>query len=276
MSNDRALILRTKVEKIEKELEKSAPKILKALPPQLGMTPEQFNRAAFTAITGNNKVIECVPGTIVRSVIESAELGLTLQKSLGQAFIVPYRVKGVYVAQLQVGYRGYVSLFYRSGIIDQVFADVVIEGEEFEYFVGAHGPQISHKPPLDRATPTRQNVVASYAMVRVRGSEYPVVRVTSKQQIEEARAHNQAIKKGFDSPAWEEHYDEMAMKTAILRVRKFLPADAMKWTSRAEEIDADLIDLGDLPATPDAPHSDELEGALASEEVREAEVVDAE
>ncbi|WP_256013195.1 recombinase RecT [Desertivirga xinjiangensis] len=68
---------------------------------------------------------ECNPNSVVFEALKAASLKLPVNKSLGFAYIVAY--KGV--PTMQIGYKGYIQLAYRTGQYSIINADVVYEGE---------------------------------------------------------------------------------------------------------------------------------------------------
>ena len=72
-------------------------------------------------------------------------LGLEPNTPLGQAYLIPYTVKGVPTVQFQIGYKGLIDLAYRSGEIESIQAHVVYENDSFDFNYGLE-PKLMHKP----------------------------------------------------------------------------------------------------------------------------------
>ena len=79
------------------------------------MTPERFTRMVFTALASNPQLNDCTPDSFLGAMMTAAQLGVEPNTALGQAYIIPYRNKGVLEAQFQLGYKGLIDLAYRSG-----------------------------------------------------------------------------------------------------------------------------------------------------------------
>ena len=77
------------------------PAIKKALPEVI--TPERFTRMAMTAISMNPKLQECTPQSFMGALMNAAQLGLEPNTPLGQAYLIPFKNKGVMEAQFQLG-----------------------------------------------------------------------------------------------------------------------------------------------------------------------------
>lgn len=70
-----------------------------------------------TALVANDAALQnCQPLTVMFAALKATALNLPLDKSLGMAFVIPYRdnKNGTQVAQFQLGYKGYKQLALRS------------------------------------------------------------------------------------------------------------------------------------------------------------------
>ena len=56
------------------------------------------------------KLLECTPETLLNSCMTMASLKLMPSGVSGEAFVLPYKNKGVMEAQFQLGYQGLVTL----------------------------------------------------------------------------------------------------------------------------------------------------------------------
>lgn len=71
-----------------------------------------------TALVANDvNLQDCAPATIVFAALKATALNLPLDKSLGMAFVIPYKNNktGMSAAQFQLGYKGVKQLALRSG-----------------------------------------------------------------------------------------------------------------------------------------------------------------
>ena len=189
------------------------PQIGKALPTVL--TPERFTRIVLTALSSNRQLQECTPPSFLGAMMQAAQLGLEPNTPLGQAYLIPYRNHGQLECQFQIGYKGLLALFYRSGGKD-LQAHEVHENDTFEYELGLE-PKLRHVPALTNSGP----VILYYAVYHTKdgGSGFAVM------SMDDIKAHmhqfSKAAGKGF-SP-WSTNFDEMAKKTVIKKVLKYAP-----------------------------------------------------
>lgn len=190
------------------------PEIKKALPNVI--TPERFTRMALTAVSVNPKLAECTPRSFMGALMNAAQLGLEPNTPLGQAYLIPFKNKGVMEVQFQIGYKGLIDLAYRSGEFLSIYAKEVYENDEFEYEFGLE-PKLIHKP----ATSNRGEVIAYYAVFKLVNGGFGF-EVMSKDDI---IAHAKKYSQNYDSKysPWTNNFDEMAKKTVLKKVLKYAP-----------------------------------------------------
>ena len=169
------------------------------------------NSGAFVAsiidlYASDNYLQQCDPGKVVAEALKAATLKLPINKSLGFAYIVPYRDKGVQAPQFQIGYKGYIQLAMRTGQYKYLNAGVVYEGElkgkdKLTGIIDLSGEKISDK------------IVGYFAYMELINGFAKSVYWT----IEEVTAHAKKFSKSYNSQssAWKTNFDSMAIKTVI-------------------------------------------------------------
>ena len=111
--------------------------------------------------------------------------------ALGHAYLIPYGKE----VQLITGYKGLITLAYRSAEVSHISANVVYEKDIFECVLGTID-KIHHVPFLggDRGAP-----IAVYAVAHFKGREnYPAIEVLSPKDV--AAAHAAHIPLPFHAP----------------------------------------------------------------------------
>jgi len=181
-------------------------------------------QVAYTAANKNPALMRCTPASIIASVVEAAQLGLSVDGVLGHSYLVPYSGR----ATLQVGYRGMIHMAYKSGSVERITADVVYEGDMFDYQEGT-GAFLHHRRPLDAEEDGR--TIGAFALCRLKGASSDLFRVLPLRQIER---HRKRSKSGNTGP-WKTDYDAMAMKTAIRMLAKLLPAESLQRVAAGDE-----------------------------------------
>lgn len=188
--------------------------ITKALPSVI--TGERFTRMLLTAMSTNPELQKCKPESFLGAMMQAAQLGVEPNTPLGQAYLIPYRNKGVLECQFQLGYKGLIDLVYRSGEVNIVQAHVVYENDEFEYELGLE-PKLKHVPAKSK----RGNPIYYYAMFKTKNGGYGFNVMSIDDVKEHAKKYSQSASSNY-SP-WTRNFDEMAKKTVLKQCLKYAP-----------------------------------------------------
>lgn len=190
------------------------PQIEAALPSVL--TGERFSRMILSAMSTTPQLAACTPQSFLGAMMQAAQLGVEPNTPLGQAYLIPFRNKGVLECQFQLGYKGLIDLAYRSGAVKDIQAHEVYENDTFEYELGLT-PILKHKPAMKN----RGEVIAYYAIYHTKDGGYGF-EVMSKEDIQK---HAEGYSKSYESThsPWTNNFDEMAKKTVIKKCLKYAP-----------------------------------------------------
>ena len=195
------------IKSMEGEIKKALPSVI---------TPERFTRMVLSALSVNPKLAACTPKSFLGAMMSAAQLGLEPNTPLGQAYLIPYKNKGVDEVQFQIGYKGLIDLAYRSGEVELVQSHIVYENDTFECEYGLE-PKLVHKPAdSDRGEP-----IKVYAMFKTKSGGYGFEVMSMDDVRRHAEKYSQAYKTGF-SP-WKTNFEEMAKKTCLKKVLKYAP-----------------------------------------------------
>ncbi len=195
--------------------------ITRALPKH--MTADRMARIALTEFRKTPALMKCDPATLFGAVIQCSQLGLEPGGTMGHAYLIPFenRKRGTTDVQFIIGYRGMLDLARRSGQIVSISAREVCANDQFNYRYGID-ETIEHIP----AEGQRGELTHVYSVAKLKdgGVQFEVL---SRAQIEDIRNASQGYKTAVkfnrtDSP-WISHFTEMAKKTAIRRLFKYLP-----------------------------------------------------
>jgi recombination protein RecT len=178
--------------------------------------PERMARIAITALTRTPKLAECTQASFFECLLSLSQWGL--EPDGRRAHLIPYGNK----CTLIVDYKGYVELAYRSGFVKNIHADVVREGDIFEYASGRILNHVPHFLRRDEDKPAQSGkVYAAYCVVELTG-ETVKSEVLSFDEVEAIRKRSRA---GSNGP-WVTDWSEMAKKTAFRRASKWIPLSA--------------------------------------------------
>ena len=185
--------------------------IAQALPRH--MTPDRMIQMATTIIAKNPKIAECTAASLMGAVMQASLLGFQPIEALGECYFVPYAGK----VQFQVGYKGYISLARRSDQIKMIYAEVVHEGDDFEYELGLE-PKLHHVPGLDNEGNKMTHV---YAVAHYTNGGYSFM-VLTRNTVERLRMRN-PMQSSKATGAWATDYEAMAKAKAIKQLSKYMP-----------------------------------------------------
>lgn len=183
------------------------------------LTPERMARIAYTAISTNPKLRECNPMSLANAVITASQIGLEIGGPLGMAHLVPFGKE----ATLIIGYKGFMDLAYRSGIVSHFSPHPVYENDHFLYSYGLN-PKLEHRPTDGERGPLKY----AYAVCHYKGGGYDF-EVVNKADIEATKrssaGYKSAIKHNKKDNPWIDPDQEWTMwvKTAIRRLAKRIP-----------------------------------------------------
>lgn len=176
-----------------------------------GILTFQYARAALeTELRNNPKLRECDPAKVLGAFAYGLQLGL-VPGPLDLIHLVPFGSDVVFL----VGYRGYVELAYRSGLVKDISATLVYQGDNFKV-KGGTSPKIEH----EIAARGEREIEAAYAVAHLKTGG-TVFRVIYEEDWTRARKASQLGAKG--KGPWADDFPAMVRKTAIRRLESLLP-----------------------------------------------------
>ncbi len=209
---------------------------------RVGITPDRIVRAVFTAAQKNPEILRCELETLYKAVLLAAQAGLMPDGVTQQAHLIPRMnrkrkdpagkpLPEALECNLQIGYRGYLTLCRRSGDVDVIKATLVRAGDRFKVERGTED-RITHEPLEDVLGPdgkprpiTHVYAVATFKSGHKDFEDMPI------SEVEQLR-----IRANANGPAWETDYGEMVKKTVLRRLCKRLPQS--EDAARLLELDA--------------------------------------
>jgi recombination protein RecT len=191
----------------------------------LHMKPEAFIRVVINQLNLNPKLGLCTPASFVGSILSLAAIGL--EPDGYRAHLIPYGN----ICKYQLDYKGIVELVMRSGQVSHVSADVVREGDVFQWSKGRlvdHVPWVARR---DKDKPENPGpVFLVYALACFKdGSER--AELMSEEDVLAVRDGSEGWKaftsKKIQDSAWNPVFPhkafEMYKKTVFKRLSKWLP-----------------------------------------------------
>lgn len=191
-------------------------------------------------IQRNPKLLECEPHSLVNAYMTMAQLGFMPSSVSGEGYVLPYNNKkkignewkSVMEAQFQVGYQGFVTLFYQAGV-SKISSEIVRKNDKFMYVNG----ELRHEIDLTLSNKERGEEIGAYVRVTFRGEVS-----TRYMNMKDIIAHASKFSKSYDpegkySP-WNPENDperNMARKTVLKQMAKYLPKNEI--INKAIEVD---------------------------------------
>ena len=211
-NNDKKGLMMANQKTVMGLLEQMKGEIARCLPSHL--TPDRMARIAMTELRKTPKLQECDPMSFIAAIMQASQLGLE-PGIMGSCYLILFfnSKLGKMECTFMPGYRGFLDLARRSGQIKSLVARAVYENDVFEYEYGLE-ERVTHKPAMDE----RGELKAVYAVALLKdgGHQFEVM---SKREIEAVRQKSQ----GKNAGPWTEYYDEMARKTVVRKLFKWLP-----------------------------------------------------
>jgi recombination protein RecT len=218
---------------------------------ELGMDLVQIKKEvsfALQHISRNAKLKDCTVESKIASVINIANIGLTLNPVSKEAYLIPRysRVINGMECTLEPSYVGLVKLLTDAGSVKSMVANVVYGNDKFEIDLADNQTPVRHKPELTHSK--RGVVLGCYALATLPDGTRQVEWMDLEQLylIRDRSETYAAYKEGkIKSCTWVSDETEMIRKTLVKRIFKYLPR-----TERMEQIDNAIhVDNVDYMAT---------------------------
>ncbi len=208
------------------------------------LSPDRITKIVFNSVMKTPRLMDCSMESIFRCVLQSAELGLEPGGATNQAYLVPYSN----TCTLIPSYQGLIELAFRSDQISTIRANVVYQGDKFDYEEGLI-PLLKHVPAWDAVRDPKM-ITHAYCVVKMKDGGV-LFDVMTRGEVDAIRSRSKASGSG----PWTTDFAEMAKKTVTRRCLKYAPKSVEMQKAFAV---SDAVDTGD-----DAPLMEfDFEGEL--------------
>jgi len=176
----------------------------------------RFMSAVAHCIQTTPKLLDCTRESLMGAFMTAASLNLYPGGNGGDCYILPYRSKAGTQAQFQIGYRGFKTLAYRSGIL-RCGTEVVYANDKFSQELGTI-QKLIHIP----ATGERGDAIGAYAWSEVTQGNI-VFKYMTRDQVMEIKKTSKS--KDSQYSPWNANDPEkwMWQKTSFKQLAKLLP-----------------------------------------------------
>ena len=223
---------------------------------------DKFMNTVVGAVQSNPDLLKCDKASIYAACQKAAQDGLLLDGR--EAALVKFGPACQYMPMV----NGVLKKMRNSGEISTISAQTVHENDAFS-FNPAMEDAPNHKPDWFG---NRGKMIGVYAIAKMKDGG-TVVEIMNQEQLDKVRSVSRAgnDKDGNPMGIWKKWPDEMAKKSVLRRISKYLPssADAQQMFTH----DNENYDLSENPTTPEKPVPDKKKKTRAAE-IIEAEVID--
>jgi recombination protein RecT len=219
------------------------------------MTPEAMFRMATMACARQPLLYRCTLASILRSLIDAATLRVRPGGLNGRGYLVPRKnnkvTPAVYEAHFDPGWRGLCDIARRSGMIKTIGAEAIREGDDFDFY---YDPLPKLKWKRLRGGTEDRAIVGAFAVAMLTDGAIQIEVLESEDLVQ---IMNSSAAK--DAGPWQDWKSEMARKSVVKRLTKYLPVpddydvmDRAVALSDAADTGSRVIDVHG-EAVPDAP-----------------------
>ncbi|SFL54998.1 recombinase RecT [Lactococcus garvieae] len=168
---------------------------------------ESFVASVLAIVNDTPELKKVDNSSIMAAAMKAAVLDLPVEKSLGFAYVIPYYNSRTrkHEAQFQIGYKGYIQLAQRSGVIAKISRGKIYENQFLSY------DPLDEKLEADFSVEGEGEVAGYFAkLILVNGFSHLVY--WSKEKVEK---HRDKFSKAKSYGPWKDNFDAMALKTVI-------------------------------------------------------------
>lgn len=203
-------VAKTSVDGLKEVMEQ--PSVKQQFQNALGENSGMFVASLIDLYGSDGMMQQCSPGEVVREALKAATLKLPINKSMGFAYLVPYKSKNQAHPQFQIGYRGYIQLAMRTGQYRYINSDAVYEGELVSQ------DKLTGEIDLS-GDATSDKVIGYFAMIETVNGFRKVIYKTVNQIEAHAKQYSKAyqydLRSKKESSPWSTNFDAMAKKTLL-------------------------------------------------------------
>ena len=188
----------------------NAPSVKAKFEEMLGKRAPQFMTSITTVVQNNALLQKADVNSVVMGAATAASMDLPLHPALGYAALVPFNSKDGCYAQLQVMANGLVELAMRSGQVQSLIAEEVLEGQlvKKNKFTGDY--------VFDEDAKKSDKVIGYMAYIRLNNGFEKYEYMTVEEIKTHAQKFSQTFRKG--GGVWRDNFSAMAKKTLLRKI----------------------------------------------------------
>ncbi len=223
------------------------------------MSPDRMMKVVANAMRTTPKLADCDPMSMLGALMTCASMGLEPNTVLGHAYLVPFKNgrKKITEVQVIVGYKGLIDLARRSGHITSISGGIHYSDDDLWDYEEGTEARLRHRPGNLEGDKLHAYAIAKFTDG---GHAYVVLPWAHVMRIRDASQNWQtAVRYGNQQKSpWYVHEDEMAKKTAIRALSKYLPLSVEMTV--AQEVDDAKADYAAFALNPELGEAPIIEG----------------
>lgn len=195
---------------------------------------------AVQIIAKNKQLKQASANSTLQAILNVSQIGLTLNPVMKLAYLVPRydrAMRGMTVA-LEPSYQGLVKLLTDTGSVKSVYCQLVHQDDVFRVSIGTN-VSVTHE-----LTFKSKEVTHAYAVAELHDGikHVEVMTIDEINDIRDTSESWKAMQAGkISSCVWFDHAGEMARKTVIRRLVKYLPKSE-RWDQLSQAVSLDESD----------------------------------
>ena len=218
----------------------------------MGKNAGSFTSSMIELFSQDSNLQECDPKAVVMEAMKAAALHLPLSKSLGRAYVLPFKNKGVATPTFVIGWKGLIDLAVRTGQYETINAVCVYKGEmtgqdKLSGFINLEGVKESNEIVgylgyFKLTTGFKKMVYMTLEQMAHYGKTYaPTLKFSKVTEDELIRKAQEQSEHGPQAGAigWFGDFNAMALKTVVRKVLSWGPMSIELQNAIAQDEDYD-------------------------------------
>jgi recombination protein RecT len=205
MANENKQVAVSKMDSLKKMLD--APSVVEQFQNAVADNSGPFIASLIDLYGSDNYLQNCEPKHVIAEALKAAVLKLPIIKTLGFAYIVPYKSSGnAFLPQFQIGYKGLIQLAMRTSQYRIINADVVYEGEYRTKNKLTGEYDLSGEAKSD-------TIIGYFAHFEMLNGFSKTLYMTKERVIAHAKKYSKSY--SVQNGPWTKEFDAMATKTVV-------------------------------------------------------------
>lgn len=194
----------------------------------------RFMTSAVDYIRRVPKLQACSAVSLINALMLIASFRFMPSSVAGEAYIIPYAE----VAQFQLGYKGYVTLFYRAGV-KKIMSGIIYGHDQYSMV----NDELTHTVDLTKSKEERGKPIGAYVRAILPSGE-PIVKFMNATDI---LNHAKRFSKSFTKPdsPWNPKNDpelNMWKKTVLIQLSNVMPKNSELIRAMEEDFKDSVVD----------------------------------